>query len=349
MRLPAILAVRAAAQSAAVLALLVPAVWCAAAQSAAASPSASAPSCGRRESPRFPIDARLYGGPARYARGGGWRTWHLELRNTTRVECRAIHPIAILVDRAHALRPDHIRMEFLDPYAGRWRPVSFETTDEDENIGVFDDPFQGFTVPARGSVTAQVRSRFTGSAPTGPVTANVITMERRADDGDWVGQSGDYDFRVEGAAKAGAQESGAGTRETGEPHKSGAGTSGTGTSGPRAGERPGAGRSATEASPTGGPGTDGPRTDGPSAEPEPGHRADQGTGAGGRTGGPGKETPARTDSTPGPRGEGSSRDHLPPELAATGRGAVLLGLAVTSGALIVVGGALVARSRRPRG
>ncbi|MFD8382193.1 hypothetical protein ACFV2X_27315 [Streptomyces sp. NPDC059679] len=333
MRSPATPVVRAAAQSAAALALLLPAVWCGTAQSASA--SAAMPSCGRRESPRFPIDARLHGGPARYARGGGWHAWHLELRNTTRVECRAIHPIAILVDRAHALRPDHIRMEFLDPYAdkaagGRWRPVSFETTDEDENIGVFGDPFQGFTVPARGSVKVRVRSHFTDSAPTGPVTANVITMERRADDGDWVGQSGDYDFRIERAAGVGAEEaSGAGTGEPEEPR----------TSGPSA-------RTDEQ------PGTGGLRTGEPPAEPRPEPRAGQGTGARGRTGspaGPGKEeAPARADATPGPRGEGSSRDQLPPELAATGRGVVLLGLAVISGALIVSGTALVIRSRRPR-
>ncbi|MDX3233257.1 hypothetical protein [Streptomyces sp. ME19-01-6] len=338
MRSPSPLVVRAAAKSAAALALLVPVVWCGTAQSAAASaPAASVPSCGRRGSPHFPIDARLYGGPAQYARGGGWRAWRLELRNTTRAECRAIHPIAILVDRAHALRPGHIRMEFLDPYAddahdadgGRWRPVSFETTDEDENIGVFDDPFQGFTVPARGSVKVRVRSRFTGSAPTGPVTANVITMERRADDGDWVGQSGDYDFRIERAAKAGVEEEGgAGTGETREPRKDTPSTDGPSTDAPRTGERPGTGGLST-------------------GEPES-TRTGQGAGVGGRTGGPGKETPARTDATPGPRGEGSSRDHLPPELAATGRGAVLLGLAAISGVLVVVGAALVVRSRRPR-
>ncbi|MEU5644206.1 hypothetical protein [Streptomyces milbemycinicus] len=337
MRSPATPVVRAAAQSAAALALLVPAVWCGTAQSAVA--SAAVPSCGRRESPRFPIDARLHDGPARYARGGGWRAWHLELRNTTRAECRAIHPIAILVDRAHALRPDHIRMEFLDPYpnkadkadkagkaaGGLWRPVSFETTDEDENIGVFGDPFQGFTVPARGSVKVRVRSRFTDSAPTGPVTANVITMERRADDGDWVGQSGDYDFRIESAAGAGA----ASAAGTGEPE------------GPRMSGPP----ARTDEQ----PGTGGLRTGEPPAEPQPEPRADQRAGVGGRTGAPGKEeAPARVDATPGPRGEGSSRDHLPPELAATGRGVVLLGLAVISGALIVSGTALVIRSRRPR-
>ncbi|MEU5105629.1 hypothetical protein AB0H07_25680 [Streptomyces sp. NPDC021354] len=310
MRSPSTLAVR-AAQSAAVLALASPVLWCGPAPEAAASvpESASVPFCGRRGSADFPIDARLYGGPARYARGGGWRAWHLELSNTTGAECRAIHPIAILVDRGHALRPRHIRMEFLDPdEGGRWRPVTFEITDEDENIGVFDVPFQGFTVPAHGSVKVAVRSRFTGAAPTGPVTANVITMQRRADDGDWVGQSDDYDFSVEGARDA----RGAGAEETGE-------------TGEREGARTGA-----------------PRTDGPPADREPG--ADQRTGADGRTVGTREEASGGT----GPRGEGSSRDHLPPELAATGRGAVLLGLAVVSGALVLTGTALVVKARRLR-
>lgn len=343
MRSPSTLAVR-AARSAAVLALASPVLWCGPAPDAAASaPVSSVPFCGRRGSADFPIDARLYGGPARYAPGGGWRGWHLELSNTTGAECRAIHPIAILVDRGHALRPRHIRTEFLDPYSsdsgfsdfgssdsgssegGRWRPVSFETTDEDENIGVFDDPFQGFTVPAHGSVRVEVRSRFTGSAPTGPVTANVITMQRRADDGDWVGQSDDYDFRIEGARGV-RTESGGGTGE-------------------EAGETEERGVARTEGARTGAPRTDGPPAD---REPDREPGADQGTGADGRTEGTRKEASGRTDPTPGPRGEGSSHNQLPPELAATGRGAVLLGLAVVSGALVLTGTALVVKARRLR-
>src|SRR5207237_1395234 len=82
---------------------------------------------------------------------------------------------------------------------------------------------------------------------------NVITMERRADDGDWVGQSGDYDFRIERAAGVGAEEpSGAGTGEPEESRKSAPSPEGSNTDGSRAGEPP--------------------------AEPEP--RADQGTGVG---------------------------------------------------------------------
>ncbi|GAA2367157.1 hypothetical protein [Streptomyces cuspidosporus] len=321
MRSPSPLVVR-AAKSTAVLALA-PVLWCGPAAHAlphaAAAEPGSVPSCGRRGSSEFPIDARLYGGPKRYPPGGGWRAWHLELRNTTRAECRAIHPIAILVDRGRALRPGHIRMEFLDPYGenpdgGTWRPVSFETTDEHENIGVFGDPFPGFTVPARGRVEVAVRTRFTDSAPTGPVTANVITMQRRADDGDWVGQSDDYDFRVERAGEAGTDpdERADGNAAAGDGRVTGE----TGT--PR-----------TEGTSTGEPPTSAPSPDGTGREARPES-----------PGGSGKEAAAR--------GEDGDQEVMPPALAATGRDAVLLGLAAVSGALVLTGAALVAMSRRLR-
>ncbi|WP_435243224.1 hypothetical protein [Streptomyces cucumeris] len=158
----------------------------------------AAPVCGSQGSTEFPIAARLHDGPDRYARGGGWRTWHLELRNTTDTGCRAVHPIAVLVDRARALRPEDIGFEFLDRTAdgGTWRPVSFETTDQDENLGVFDDQFAGFTVPAGKTVDVPVRTRFGAAASSGKVTANVIAVQRREDDGDWVGQSNAYEFSV---------------------------------------------------------------------------------------------------------------------------------------------------------
>ncbi|MEU1667841.1 hypothetical protein ABZ547_30560 [Streptomyces sparsogenes] len=324
MRSPSPLVVR-AAKSTAVLALA-PALWCGPAAHALphAAPAAPGPvpSCGRRGSSEFPIDARLYGGPQRYARGGGWRAWHLGLRNTTRAECRAIHPIAILVDRGRALRPSHIRMEFLDPYGenpdgGTWRPVSFETTDEHENIGVFGDPFPGFTVPARGRVEVAVRTRFTDSAPTGPVTANVITMQRRADDGDWVGQSDDYDFRVEHAGEAG-------TGPDGRADENAAAGDGTVTG--KTGET---GTPRTEGTSTGEPPTSAPSPDGTgrAARPE-------------SPGGSGKEAAGHD--------EDGDQEPLPPELAATGRDAVLLGLAAVGGALVLTGAALVAMSRRLR-
>ncbi|MEU8827267.1 hypothetical protein, partial [Streptomyces sp. NPDC048636] len=176
--------------------------------------AAAAPVCGSQDSTEFPIATSLHDGPDHYARGGAWRTWRLELRNTTDTGCTAVHPIAVLVDRAHALRPEHIRFEFLDPAAdgGTWRPVSFETTDQDENLGVFDDHFKGFTVPAGEAVDVQVRTRFGDDAPRGKVTTNVIAVQRREDDGDWVGQSNDYEFSVDDAGTEGTE----GTDVTGD-------------------------------------------------------------------------------------------------------------------------------------
>ncbi|GGX69154.1 hypothetical protein [Streptomyces hiroshimensis] len=180
--------------------------------------------------PDFPIAARLSGGPETYERGAPPRTWRLELRNDSGTECRAVHPVAVLADKGRALSPGDIRLDFYDPGAARWRPVRFERTEEAENVGVFDggkDPgradknpgrarrdsvrtvrtdradradrapaFPGFSVPAHGSVPVRVRLGFTEGAPEGPVTANVTAVQRRGDDGDWVGESNDYTFGI---------------------------------------------------------------------------------------------------------------------------------------------------------
>ncbi|WP_413101469.1 hypothetical protein [Streptomyces sp. Inha503] len=229
MRLPTALSLRAVLPAAALA--FAPALYGVPAYAAEAEPAA----CGDRNASDFPIEAHLRGGPDQYALGGGWRGWHLELRNATDTGCRAIHPIAVLVDQARQLRPRHIGFEFLDPAAdggATWRTVSFQTTDEDENIGVFDDHFKGFTVPAHKTVDVQVRTRFAADAPEGPVTANAIAVQRRADDGDWAGQSNDYVFRIGGTATS-----------TGASTRTGAGTgastadTGTGTTGPDAGTR----------------------------------------------------------------------------------------------------------------
>ncbi|MBI0383954.1 peptidase, partial [Streptomyces albiflaviniger] len=229
MRLPTALSLRAVLPAAALA--FAPALYGVPAYAAEAEPAA----CGDRNASDFPIEAHLRDGPDQYALGGGWRGWHLELRNATDTGCRAIHPIAVLVDQARQLRPRHIGFEFLDPAAdggATWRTVSFQTTDEDENIGVFEDHFKGFTVPAHKTVDVQVRTRFTADAPEGPVTANAIAVQRRADDGDWVGQSNDYVFRVGGAAAATGSGTDAGTAGT----DTGTGTV-AGTKGPDAGTR----------------------------------------------------------------------------------------------------------------
>ncbi|MFF4219867.1 hypothetical protein B7P34_24110 [Streptosporangium nondiastaticum] len=198
----------------------------------AAGPEPVRPRCAAPGTPDFPIAAELSGGPETYERGAGPRTWRLELRNRSAAECRAVHPVAVLADRGRALRPGDIRLDFYDAGAGRWRPVRFERTDEAENVGVFDGTapdagradraaarpaaapaFGGFSVPAHGSVPVRVRLAFAAGAPEGPVTANVTAVQRRGDDGEWVGESNDYAFgigttpdRTSAPAKRGADD-----------------------------------------------------------------------------------------------------------------------------------------------
>ncbi|MGK5728637.1 hypothetical protein [Streptomyces sp. URMC 124] len=161
--------------------------------------------CASPGTPDFPITARLSGGPEAYERGAPPRSWRLELRNDSGAECRAVHPVAVLADRGRALAPGDIRLDFYDPGAARWRPVRFERTDEAENVGVFDGgKDSGFSVPAHGSVPVRVRLGFAAGAPEGPVTANVTAVQRRGDDGDWVGESNDYTFGIGKAPARGA-------------------------------------------------------------------------------------------------------------------------------------------------
>ncbi|MFI9046685.1 hypothetical protein [Streptomyces sp. NPDC053427] len=171
-------------------------------------------SCGRPDSPSFPIDSRVHGGPATYQAGGDWETWQLELRNTTDAVCEDVHPVVVLTAARPGLRPERIRLEYRDPAGGDWRPVPFEATDHEEQIGVFAKsaesgggergraPGGGLAVPANGTVTLPIRLRFAAGTAPGPVTANVTTVQRRGSDGEWIGQSGDYRFTVRPAASA---------------------------------------------------------------------------------------------------------------------------------------------------
>ncbi|MFD8988600.1 hypothetical protein ACFVZ4_11115, partial [Streptomyces goshikiensis] len=165
-------------------------------------------SCGDGKNTAFPIGARIRGGPAVYRTGGGAQTWFLDLTNTTGSACTAIHPVVVFTDKAHALRPAHLRMEFEAP--GGSFPVSLERTDRDEIVAVFDggDAFPGFSVGAGGSLTVKVRLAFSPDAPHGEVVADAALVQRKGDDGDWVGEAGGYRFSVEGpdeeAGEAGA-------------------------------------------------------------------------------------------------------------------------------------------------
>ncbi|QLJ00210.1 hypothetical protein HZZ00_03935 [Streptomyces sp. NEAU-sy36] len=173
----------------AVAAVLVPGP--AAAVDAGPSPSCAAP--GERD---FPLATRIRGGPDSYRPGGGRGTWYIDLTNTTTRSCPAVHPVVVLVDDRHALRPEQARLDFHD--GSRSRPVAFDSSDEKELIGVLDAPgFGGFTVPPGKTVSVRVRLALTRDAAVpDQVTAKAAAVQRRGRDGDWVGESNVYRFGV---------------------------------------------------------------------------------------------------------------------------------------------------------
>ncbi|MCH0540450.1 hypothetical protein I3F58_12890 [Streptomyces sp. MUM 203J] len=177
----------------------------------------------------FPIRTRIVGGPAVYLPGEGAREWYVELSNTTGAECRSVHPVIVLSDRAGVLGADQVRLEFAEPGAGRggpW-PVRVEETEAYEVVGVLDhDGFAGFTVPPGGTVRVPVRLGFAAGAEPGAVTANAAVVQRRGDDGDWVGESGDYRFAV--GAEAESAPSAPATAEPGRLARTGGGGSAAG-------------------------------------------------------------------------------------------------------------------------
>lgn len=168
--------------------------------------SALAPYCGDLDSPGFPIETRVHGGPEAYPAGGDWQNWNLDLRNTTSRECRMIHPVVVLVDQDRRLTREQIGLEFYDGAERRWRAVGFETTDQDEHIGVFDGGgFEGFTVEPHRTLTVKVRMRFAARTVEDRMRATVAVVQRRNDDGDWVGESNDYDFGISRTADDGGR------------------------------------------------------------------------------------------------------------------------------------------------
>ncbi|MFI1211952.1 hypothetical protein ACH4UV_30620 [Streptomyces sp. NPDC020802] len=169
---------------------------------------ASCASSGKRD---FPVRTRIHGGPDTYDAGGGFRTWYIDLTNTTDSTCGNIHPVVVLVDGKRALTSEQPRLEFYD--GERPRPVTFERTEEDEHIGVLGssstgkDDFPGFTVAPGKTLSVRMRLAVTSDAVANDVVANAAVVQRHEDDGAWVGQSNDYRFRIVG------DDEGAGARE----------------------------------------------------------------------------------------------------------------------------------------
>lgn len=164
----------------------------------ALSTTAHAAGCATTPTDRtFPLTTRIHGGPAAYEAGGEHRTWRLDLTNNTARTCTDIHPVLVLVDERRALTAAQPRLEFYDGHRPRAYPVRFEATDADETIGVFDAAgFPGFTVGPGRTVSVEVRLAIGAGAVANDVVANAAVIQRHADDGDWVGQSNDYRFRV---------------------------------------------------------------------------------------------------------------------------------------------------------
>ncbi|MET7620447.1 hypothetical protein [Streptomyces sp. NPDC005408] len=154
------------------------------------------PTCGKVSDPDFPIDTRIHGGPTVHHPGGGFEQWSVDLANTTGENCGNIHPVIVFTGRDPGLTPARLTLEFYDDAAGHWRPVTLETTSQDEIVGVLDDGRSGFVVPARKSLTVKVRLALGADTPPNQVTVNAAVVQRQGDDGDWVGESGDYRFAV---------------------------------------------------------------------------------------------------------------------------------------------------------
>lgn len=187
-------------------------------------PADAQPACGDPDADDFPIDTRIHGGPDTYASGGGYGTWFLDLTNTTSETCHHIHPVLVLTDEDRKLTSEQVQLEFTErAHPDEEHRVTWETTERDEQIGVFgdeesDDAFPGFTVPAKRTITVEVRMAFTSDTLPGKVTANAAIVQRRTTkgkqdekgakaDGEWVGESADYHFVIVDGGIAGNSES----------------------------------------------------------------------------------------------------------------------------------------------
>ncbi|RRQ79534.1 hypothetical protein CQW39_10460 [Streptomyces griseofuscus] len=279
---------------------------------AAATP---APSCAAPGEHAFPLATRIRGGPTEYQPGDGSSAWYIDLTNTTRRSCAGIHPVVVLVDDRHELKAGQARLDFDD--GSRVHPVTFESTDEKELVGVLDAPgFGGFSVLPGKTVSVRVRLALTQEAAVpDQVTASAAAVQRRGQDGDWVGESNAYRFGVGTPMSPAPEPPG---DQDGTPVAQDLAGTGTGT---------GVGQTAGTGGSTG-PGT-----------PAPG------------TGSAGPGTPRPTGTAPDPSlpfaRDAQEAGRRARELARTGP-ALTHGLLAAAGALLCVTGAafLLARRRR---
>ncbi|MFE9096349.1 hypothetical protein [Streptomyces sp. NPDC007264] len=144
----------------------------------------------------FPLTTRIHGGPEAYEPGGAGRTWFIDLKNTTAQSCGGIHPVVVLVDFKRTLTVAQPKLEFFE--GDRAHPVTFEHTARDELVGAFDDGFAGFTVAPGQTLAVKVRLTLAPGTKPNDVMAKAAIVQRQGGDGDWVGESNYYRFRIDG-------------------------------------------------------------------------------------------------------------------------------------------------------
>ncbi|MET7675195.1 hypothetical protein [Streptomyces seoulensis] len=177
----------------------VPACLCLVAVTALApvsSATAVAP-CPAGDDGSFPLGTRIHGGPDTYRAGGAPGTWYIDLVNTGTQPCADVHPVVVLVDDERLLRPSQAKLDFYD--GRRRRPVRLESTDHQELVGVVGaDGFAGYTVAPGKTVTVKLRLLITSDTYADHVTTKAALVQRRGQDGEWVGESEDYVFDIDG-------------------------------------------------------------------------------------------------------------------------------------------------------
>ncbi|MFJ3661165.1 hypothetical protein ACIPPM_11960 [Streptomyces sp. NPDC090119] len=181
----------------------VPASLCLVAVTALApvSPAAAVVPCTAGDDGSFPLDTRVHGGPATYEAGGAPGTWYIDLVNSGSQACAGVHPVVVLVDDERLLRPSQAKLDFYDGH--KRRPVRLESTDQQELVGVVGaDGFAGYTVAPGKTVTVKLRLMITSDAFADHVTAKAALVQRRGQDGEWVGESEDYVFDIDGEEPA---------------------------------------------------------------------------------------------------------------------------------------------------
>ncbi|MEW2318880.1 hypothetical protein [Streptomyces bauhiniae] len=177
----------------------VPACLCLVAVTALApvSSAAAVAPCPAGDDGSFPLGTRIHGGPDTYRAGGAPGTWYIDLVNTGTQPCADVHPVVVLVDDERLLRPSQAKLDFYD--GRKRRPVRLESTDHQELVGVVGaDGFAGYTVAPGKTVTVRLRLMITSDAYADHVTAKAALVQRRGQDGEWVGESEDYVFDIDG-------------------------------------------------------------------------------------------------------------------------------------------------------